>query len=78
MCNQQHADGASEKRISEIFGKAEKEMIFGSMKHRKDFYSLLMGRKGKNLVIHPNYAAAVFLLSADEGLWDKVYRQVLV
>lgn len=27
--------------------------------------------------MYPNYAAAVFLLSADEELWDKVHRQVL-
>lgn len=65
------------KRIGEIFENVEKEMIFGSMKHRKDFYSLLMGRRGRNLCIHPNYAAAVFLLSADEELWGKVHKQVL-
>ena len=38
-------------RISEIFEKVDKEMIFGSMKHRKDFYFLLTGRRGKNLCI---------------------------
>lgn len=65
------------KRISEIFEKEDKEIIFGSMKHRKDFYFLLTGRRGKNLCMYPNYAAAVFLLSADEKLWDKVHRQVL-
>lgn len=32
------------KRINEIFEKVDKEMIFGSMKHRKDFYFLLTGR----------------------------------
>lgn len=35
------------KRISEIFEKEDKEIIFGSMKHRKDFYFLLTGRRGK-------------------------------
>lgn len=65
------------KRISEIFEKEDKEIIFGSMKNRKYFYFLLTGRRGKNLCMYPNYAAAVFLLSADEKLWDKVHRQVL-
>ena len=30
----------------------------------------------KNLCGLPNYAAAVFLLSADENLWEKVSKQV--
>lgn len=30
------------RRIQEIFCKVEKEMIFRSLKHRKDFCSLLM------------------------------------
>ena len=42
-----------------------------------DFSSLLLGRRKKNLCGLPNYAAAVFLLSADENLWEKVSKQVL-
>lgn len=29
------------KRVEEIFGEADKEIIFHNMKHRNDFYSLL-------------------------------------
>ena len=59
------------KRVEEIFAEADKELIFRSMKHRNDFYSLLMGKRAKALQHTPNYAAAVFLLSADEKLWDR-------
>ena len=59
------------KRVEEIFTEVDKELIFRSMKHRNDFYSLLMGKRSKTLKHTPNYAAAVFLLSADEELWDK-------
>lgn len=58
------------KRVEEIFTEVDKELIFRSMKHRNDFYSLLMGKRSKTLKHTPNYAAAVFLLSADEELWD--------
>ena len=49
------------KRIQEVFGNAEKELIFYDSRHRKDFSSLLIGRRKKNLCGLPNYAAAVFL-----------------
>lgn len=65
------------KRIQEVFGNAEKELIFYDSRHRKDFSSLLIGRRKKNLCGLPNYASAVFLLSADENLWEKVSKQVL-
>ena len=65
------------KRIQEVFGNAEKELIFYDSRHRTDFSSLLLGRRKKNLCGLPNYAAAVFLLSADENLWEKVSKQVL-
>lgn len=59
------------KRVEEIFTEVDKELIFRSMKHRNDFYSLLMRKRSKTLKHTPNYAAAVFLLSVDEELWDK-------
>lgn len=65
------------RRIEEVFSQVEKEMIFRDMKHRKDFYSLLMGKKEKSLCHTAGYAAAVFLLSADEILWERVYKNVL-
>ena len=65
------------KRVDEIFGVSEAEMIFRSKKHRNDFYSLLMGRRAGILQTASGYAAAVFLLSADESLWDIVRRNVL-
>lgn len=33
------------KRVEEIFTEVDKELIFRSMKHRNDFYSLLMGKR---------------------------------
>ena len=60
-----------------VAGNAEKELIFYDSRHRSDFSSLLLGRRKKNLCGLPNYAAAVFLLSADENLWEKVSKQVL-
>ena len=65
------------KRVEEIYGEADKEIIFHNMKHRNDFYSLLMGKRAKILKHTPNYAAAVFLLSADEELWEKVCKNIL-
>ena len=64
------------KRVDEIFRETGEEMIFRNIKHRKDFYSLLMGRRGESFQTASGYAAAVFLLSADEKLWDKVSRNV--
>ncbi|MBQ7920667.1 MAG: hypothetical protein IJ324_12100 [Lachnospiraceae bacterium] len=65
------------KRVEEIFGGADKEIIFRNMKHRNDFYSLMMGKRAKMLKYTSNYAAAVFLLSADEELWETVRENVL-
>lgn len=65
------------KRVSEIFRETDKELIFHSMKHRNDFYSLLTGKRAEILQHTPNYAAAVFLLSADEELWNTVCKNVL-
>lgn len=56
------------KRVEEIFTEVDKELIFRSMKHRNDFYSLLMGKRSKTLQHTPSYAAVVFLLSADEAI----------
>ena len=36
-----------------------------------------MGKRAKALQHTPNYAAAVFLLSADEELWNRVNKNVL-
>ena len=33
------------KRIQEVFGNAEKELIFYDSRHRNDFSSLLLGRR---------------------------------
>lgn len=65
------------KRVKEIFSQVDGELIFRSMKHRKDFYALLMGKRAETLQHTSNYAAAVFLLSADEELWDRVRKNVL-
>lgn len=63
--------------MKEIFEEVDKELIFKGLKHRKDFYSLFMEKRAKALQHTPNYDAAVFLLSADEELWNRVNRNVL-
>lgn len=65
------------QRVDEVFQGIEKEMIFLNMKHRKDFFSILLGRKETILLHTSNYGAAIFLLSADESLWLKVAGCVL-
>lgn len=65
------------KRVDEIFQECDGEIIFHSLEHRKNFYSLLLGKRAKTLQHTPNYAAAVFLLSADEKLWEIVSKNVL-
>jgi len=65
------------QRVDEVFQGIEKEMIFLNMKHRKDFFSILLGRKEAILRHTSNYGAAIFLLSADESLWLKVAGCVL-
>ena len=62
------------KRIQEIF--RETETVFHDKRHRKRFGSLTAGKRSGNFYSHPNYAAAVFLLSADEGLWERAHRHV--
>ena len=39
--------------------EVDKELIFRSMKHRNDFYSLLMGKRSKTLQHTPNYADGI-------------------
>ena len=47
------------KRIQEVFGNAEKELIFYDSRHRKDFSSLLIGRRKKKycggIIMPPQY-----------------------
>lgn len=64
------------RRIDEIFCEAGKEFIFRDKKHRKNFYSLMAEKSAGSFCSHPNYAAAVFLLSADSGLWERAQRHV--
>ena len=64
------------KRIQEIFQEAGEEYIFRNQTHRNIFHSLFTGRKSESLCRHRNYAAAVFLLSADGGLWERTKRHV--
>lgn len=65
------------RRIQEAFQDAGEEMIFRDRKHRKDFHFLFQGKKAESLNRHPNYAAAVFLLSADAGLWERAEQNVV-
>lgn len=61
------------KRISEIFEKVDKEMIFGSMKYRKDFYFLLTGRRGKNLCME-----AIHRITRNDGDFIGAFRQNVI
>lgn len=60
------------KRIGEIFDQTEDELFFYDSDHKKRFYLLWSGSKENTLSRLPNYAATVFLLSADEKLWEKI------
>lgn len=64
------------RRIQEIFSETEEETVFHDKRHRKRFCSLTAGKRSGNFYSHPNYAAAIFLLSADEGLWERAHRHV--
>lgn len=59
------------KRIGEIFDQTKDELFFYDSDHKKRFYLLWSGSKENTLSRLPNYAATVFLLSADEKLWEK-------
>ena len=61
-CHQPDADGTF-KESQEAFGNAEKELIFYDSRHRKDFSSLLIGRRKRTCATSEFNAAAVFLLS---------------
>lgn len=65
------------KRLDVIFTEEKREPIFYDSKHRNDFYGMLLHRRGRAITHTPKYGAAVFLLSADEELWDKVKGNVL-
>lgn len=77
LCHQPHADGTLKEKNTGGIWKCRQGTDFYDSRHRTDFSSLLLGRRKKNLCGLPNYAAAVFLLSADENLWEKVSKQVL-
>ena len=64
------------ERIEEIFERTGKELIFRDKMHRKNFHTLLVTKRGNDHA-PPGYAAAVFLLSVDQELWDKVQGSVL-
>lgn len=64
------------RRIDEIFSESGEEFIFQDRVHSRIFHSLMNGRKSESLRRHPNYAAAVFLLSADNGFWERAKRHV--
>lgn len=65
------------KRLDEIFSVEMKELIFLNGSHRRNFCTLLLGKRKKKILQEANYAAAVFILSADEKLWERVKENVL-
>lgn len=60
------------KRIDCIFSSGEKELMFFNEQHRRCFYTLRTGSYGSYMQNAPRFAAAIFLLSADAVLWEKV------
>jgi hypothetical protein len=60
------------KRIDCIFSSGEKELMFFNEQHRRCFYTLRTGSNGSYMQNAPRFAAAIFLLSADAVLWEKV------
>lgn len=65
------------ERVAEIYALEYKEKIFRDEEHRRVFYTLYMLKSNEFLFELPNYAAAIFLLTADEKLWNKVRSNVL-
>lgn len=59
------------RRIEEIFCDTGQELIFGSPAHRETYLLLMRGNQAEIFCSHPNYAASVFLLSADSGLCER-------
>ena len=60
-------------RVGEIFcGEEKEESVFRNAMHRENFRTLLTKQMGNAFWHSPNYAAAVFLLSADEKLWQLI------
>lgn len=64
-------------RIQEIFSAPDPEVIFCDAKHRKIFCTQMMEERKWNPVHTTEYAAAVFLLTAEEALWKKVRGNVM-
>ncbi len=64
------------RRIDEVFCVAVQELIFSSPAHREKYLLLMRGKRAEIFGSHSNYAVAVFLLSADDGLWERAERHV--
>lgn len=65
------------ERVAEIYSVADKEKIFRDEGHRRIFWTLLMLKRNNFFFECPNYSAAVFLLTAEEKLWNTVRENVL-
>lgn len=63
-------------RIEEIFCEAGQKLIFSSPAHKEKYLLLKRGKRADIFCSHPNYAAAVFLLSAEDGLWERAKQHV--
>ncbi len=64
------------RRIEEIFCEAGQKLIFSSPAHKEKYLLLMRGKRADIFCSHPNYAAAVFLLSAEDGLWERAKQHV--
>lgn len=64
------------KRVGEIFRGEITEIIFRDTRHKNVFCELLNCKQSKIFQCASGYAATVFLLSADEELWNTVRRSI--
>lgn len=65
------------ERITEIYFAENDVKIFNDEGHRRIFETMLMMKYKGILFECPNYSAAVFLLTADEKLWNIVRENVM-
>lgn len=65
------------ERIAEIYLADDNVKLFRDDRHRRIFGTMLMTKYKGTLFECPKYSAAVFLLTADEKLWNVVRENVM-
>lgn len=65
------------ERLAQVMSSHDGIIIFMNAQHRNDFDSLMKRAERYDLDHTSNYAAAIFLLSADVELWKKVVKGIM-